>query len=138
MVVLERAVKFEEVDAAGIVFFARFAVWGHEAMERFFDQVEGGYVDLITQRHIGFPAVRFESEFLAPVRYGDVLRIDTTVGHLGNRSATFVYAMHKGDALVAKLQHTVVVTDLTQMRSTEMPDDVRVAFEKHLVAAPEA
>ena len=52
-VVFEHAVRFEEVDAAGIVFFARFFNWCHEAMERFFDAITGGYVDLITRRRVG-------------------------------------------------------------------------------------
>jgi 4-hydroxybenzoyl-CoA thioesterase len=132
MVVLERPVRFEEVDAAGIVFFARFATWGHEAMERFFDQVEGGYADLIMRRKVGFPAVRLDSEFFAPVRYGDVVIIETSVVHLGNRSATFQYDMRRGDTPVARLQHTVVVSDLTAMRSIDMPADVREALAAHL------
>ena len=43
MIVHERAVRFEEVDAAGIVFFGRFMEYCHEAMERFFDGVPDGY-----------------------------------------------------------------------------------------------
>ena len=75
----ERAVRFEEVDAAGIAFFARFFNWCHEAMERFFDGVEGGYVGLITRRKVGFPAVHTQADWRAPLRYGDVMRIDTSV-----------------------------------------------------------
>jgi 4-hydroxybenzoyl-CoA thioesterase len=133
MDVFERAAKFEEVDAAGIVFFARFVTWAHEAMEHFFRQVEGGYADLIMRRRIGFPAVKLESEFFAPVRYGDVISIETRVGHLGNKSAMFVYDMTRDGQPVAKLHHTVVITDLDKMRSTTMPDDVRAVLEKHLV-----
>ena len=43
MVSLERPIKFEDVDAASIVFFARFLNYAHEAMERFFAPLEGGY-----------------------------------------------------------------------------------------------
>jgi 4-hydroxybenzoyl-CoA thioesterase len=132
MVRYERAVRFEEVDAAGIAFFPRFAAWGHEAMEAFFDQVAGGYVDLIMRRRIGFPAVKLEAEFLAPVRYGDVVVIETSVSHLGNRSATFTYRMRCGERRVATLHHTVVISDLVAMRSTDMPADVRAALEAHV------
>lgn len=131
----ERPVRFEEVDAAGIAFFARFPAWAHEAMEAFFDQVDGGYVDLITRRRIGFPAVRLDAEFFAPVRYGDVVAIETSVAHLGNKSATFHYRMRCGDRDVASVRHTVVITDLDAMRSTDMPDDVRAALSAHLDAA---
>ncbi|NVL83963.1 acyl-CoA thioesterase, partial [Escherichia coli] len=75
----DRPVHFEDVDAAGIVFFARFFAYCHDAMERFFDGVDGGYVALITERKIGFPAVHASSDFKAPITYGDVARIAGTV-----------------------------------------------------------
>ncbi len=138
MIVTERRAKFEEVDAAGIVFFGQFATYAHEAMEAFFEQVEGGYVDLISRRRIGFPAVKITSEFHSPLRYGDVVRIETTVAHLGTRSARFRYRMRRpgeGEAvgeLVCEVSHTVVITDLELMSSTDMPEDVRAALEAHV------
>ena len=49
VVVFERPIKFEDVDAAGIVFFARFVTYAHEAMEDFFSTLEGGYPRLIIE-----------------------------------------------------------------------------------------
>ena len=136
MIELSRRVRFEEVDAAGIVFFGAFSTYAHEAMEHFFDQLEGGYAGLINARKIGFPAVKLEVEFTAPLRYGDTMVIATTVAHLGNRSATFLYQVRRGDgAPCAVIRHTVVVSDLTAMRSTEMPGDVRAALARHVMPA---
>ena len=47
---IQRAVRFEEVDAARIVFFARYLGYGHEAMEAFFGALEGGYHGLVDGR----------------------------------------------------------------------------------------
>jgi 4-hydroxybenzoyl-CoA thioesterase len=137
VIVVERPVRFEEVDAAGIVFFATFIAYAHEAMERFFDQVDGGYVRLINERRIGFPAVKLESEFSAPLRYGDVAQIETSVARVGTRSATFRYRFVRAadDAVAATVHHTVVLTDLDAMASREMPADVRAALEKHVDTA---
>lgn len=132
MIALERAVRFEEVDAAGIVFFARFANYAHEAMEHLFGGVEGGYPGLILRRRIGFPAVKLAAEFHRPVRYGDVLRIETTVARLGNRSLDLRYRMRLGGELAAELLHTVVVSDLVALRSIDMPADVRALLASHL------
>ena len=134
MVVLDRPLKFEEIDAAGIAFFGCYATWAHDAMERFFDQLEGGYARLIVQRRLGLPAVRFETEFFLPLRYGDVLRIETTVTRLGNRSAELSYRVRRaGDGeLAASMRHTVVCTDLETLRSADMPDDLRAALSRHL------
>lgn len=138
MIRYDRAIKFEEVDAANIVFFARFVTYAHEAMEHFFDTLEGGYARLILERRVGLPAVHVEMSFLAPVRYGDRLRIETSTARVGTKSATLRYRMIRvGDEkLAAELEHTVVTTDLRTMRSCPMPDDVRAQLLAHLEEHP--
>jgi 4-hydroxybenzoyl-CoA thioesterase len=143
VVVFDRAVKFEEVDAANIVFFARFVTYAHEAMEHFFGALEGGYAGLILERRVGLPAVHVEIEFTSPARYGDLLRIETRVARIGNRSAVLWYRMHHAGAgpgevgrLVCELEHTVVTTDLSTLTSCEMPADVRALLTRHLEARP--
>jgi 4-hydroxybenzoyl-CoA thioesterase len=139
MVVYERQVRFQDVDAAGLVFFPHFLGYAHEAMERLFDPLEGGYVRLIRDRRIGLPAVRLDTQFFAPVRYGDRLAIETSVVRVGNRSLTLHYRFMRQDGvLAAEAHHTVVSTDLDRAQSCEMPDDVRRIVERHLEAAQPA
>lgn len=136
MIAYIRPIRFEEVDAARIVFFARFLNYAHEAMEHFFASLEGGYSHLITVRETGLPAVAVKMEFQAPVRYGDTLRIETETARLGNRSATLRYRMfrqHDGE-LAATVEHTVVLTDLLTVKSKAMPEDVRAVFTAHLAS----
>ncbi|MCC6524637.1 MAG: acyl-CoA thioesterase [Polyangiaceae bacterium] len=139
MVPFLRAVKFEEVDAAGIVFFACFSSYAHEAMEHFFGALPGGYPDLIMRRRIGLPAVELTARFLAPLRYGDALRIETTTAELGRRSARLHYRMlrQSDGVLAAEIFHKVVTTKLEAVRSCDMPEDVRAIFTAHL-ASPAA
>ena len=134
MVVFERPIKFEDVDAAGIVFFARFVAYAHEAMEHFFGALEGGYPKLIMERRVGLPAVHLDVSFKAPARYGDVLRIETTVDRVGNRSAVLRYRMFDAStgALTAEIAHTVVISDLRTITSCEMPGDLRARLFEHL------
>jgi len=135
MRVYERPVRFEEVDAAGIVFFPRFLSYGHEAMEKLFDDLEGGYVRLIRDRKVGVPAVHVECDFKAPLRYGDVARIETTVEKLGRTSVSFRYAISRAsDRLpLASILHVCAVSDLTHLKAIPIPDDVRAALERHKV-----
>lgn len=134
MISYERPIRFEEVDAAGIVFFGRFLGYAHEAMENFFGGLAGGYANLIVGRHTGFPAVDVHMSFKAPVKFGDTLRIETSTARLGNRSATLRYQMfrkHDG-VLAAEVEHTIVMTNLRELVSCDMPDDVRAIFSEHL------
>jgi 4-hydroxybenzoyl-CoA thioesterase len=130
----QRQIRFEEVDAAGIVFFGRFLGYAHEAMEDLFGGLEGGYAHLIVGRGVGLPAVDVRSRYLSPVRYGDTLAIETHTAKLGNRSAVLFYRMKqaKGGVVAAEIEHTIVTTDLARMVSVDMPPDVRAIFAEHL------
>jgi 4-hydroxybenzoyl-CoA thioesterase len=130
----ERDVRFHEVDAAGLLFFPHFLTYAHEAMEHFFEPLDGGYARLISKRRVGLPAVALHTEFLAPVRFGDALIVETTVVHLGNRSLTFryVFIRERDGVRVAEVRHTTVTTDLDAVKSCDMPDDVRGVAAAHL------
>ncbi len=133
MFVHKRAVRFEEVDAAGIVFFGRFFEYCHDAMERFFDGVPGGYVGLIMKRRIGFPAVHAEADWKAPLRYGDAMRIEVTVRRVGTSSCTFRYRFLRASDGVeaAVIEHVTVSTNLDAMTKVPLPADCRALLEAH-------
>lgn len=134
---IERAVRFEEVDAAGLLFFPIFAAYAHDAMAALFEELPGGYPALILQRRVGLPAVAMTSSFKSPLRYGDVACIDACVSRLGTRSAELMYEFRRqADGIVcATMSHTVVSTDLATVRSCAMPQDVRAVLESHLTGA---
>ncbi len=129
----ERPVRFEDVDAARIVFFARFLNYAHEAMEALLGGLDGGYVRLINERRIGMPAVHVACDFRSPLRFGDVARIETRAARIGNKSVTYQYEFfRKADgAHVATVSHVCAVTDLDAMRAIPIPDDVRALLEKN-------
>ena len=132
----KRPVRFEDVDAAGIVFFARFFGMCHEALEQLFEALPGqGYVGLINDRRIGFPVVHAESDYQAPLRYGDVVEIDTKVEKIGTSSIVFLFTMRRArDQVVsAVVRHTCVMADLNVMKSTGIPDDVRAVLDANRV-----
>jgi 4-hydroxybenzoyl-CoA thioesterase len=133
VIAYERPVRFEDVDAAGIVFFGRFMGYCHEAMEHLFSALDGGYVALIVVRRVGLPAVHLECDFRTPLRYGDVALIETTSPKIGSTSATLRYEIYrKADrAHVASIAHVVVATDLDGVTKRTLPDDVRAVLLAH-------
>lgn len=129
-----RQVAFHEVDAAGIVFFPWFHVYLHEAMDAFFGALEGGYPRLINERRVGLPAVRLVSDFRSPLRYGDTVVVRVEATRVGDRSLSLRYAfVRDGGGDVAGFEQVVVATDLVQMCSVPLPEDVRRVAHEHLV-----
>ena len=127
MIVFERPIRFDEVDPAGIVFFARYANFAHEAIENFFEDLEGGYPALIQKRRIGLPIVRYEADFHAPLRFGDDVELDVTVARLGAKSITFRYRVYRvGEPRVLAAEGRVVcaVVDLARFVAVAVPERV--------------
>jgi 4-hydroxybenzoyl-CoA thioesterase len=137
-------VRFADVDHAGIVYYPRFYHYFHVAFEEFFRarMSSEAYVDLIDRRRIGFPAVRTECDYRAPLRFGDLVRVEMGIARLGARSIRFAYRAlraegRSGPAGEVAAEGIVVcaVTDLAQFRAIDIPDDLRTLFLE-LIADP--
>lgn len=136
MFIHERAVRFEDIDAAQIVFFPRVLVYCHETLEVFLNQLEGGHAGLITKRRIGLPAVHLDMEFKKPLRYGDTVNIQLEVTKLGTSSVHLRYTVVRlGDNVeTACINQVSVLSALDELHSVPIPADVRALLEQHLVA----
>jgi 4-hydroxybenzoyl-CoA thioesterase len=131
--VYERPVRFEEVDAAQIVFFPRILAYGHEALAKLMDELQGGYAELVVKRRIGLPTVHIEVDFTAPLRFGDVARVELTVTRIGHSSCAFRADVTRilDGVKVATILCVCAVTDLSALRAIGIPDDVRRILEAH-------
>jgi YbgC/YbaW family acyl-CoA thioester hydrolase len=131
-----RPVRFAEVDAARLVFFARYLDYCHDALEALFAELPGGYPALTMTRDIGIPTVRVESTFSAPLRYGDIARFDVEVLRLGNTSVTVRHTVRRErDAeLCATIEQVFITARLSSLEPVPLPPDVRALFGKHLVS----
>lgn len=134
MFVFDRPVRFADVDAARIVFFARHLEYCHDALEALFAPLPGGYAAMINDREVGVPSVKIEVEYHAPLRYGDTARIETVVERLGAKSVTFRHAIKRArDGLAcATVRQVVVLSDLRTLTSIAIPDDVRALLAAHV------
>jgi 4-hydroxybenzoyl-CoA thioesterase len=131
----ERPVRFEDVDAAHIVFFPRVLAYCHDAMAALMGALEGGYARLVVERRIGLPTVHVDVDFTAPLRFGDVAKIALGVSRIGNSSATFAIQVSRllDSVAVAKVTLVCAASDLSTLRSVSLPEDVRRVLEAHLV-----
>jgi 4-hydroxybenzoyl-CoA thioesterase len=133
--VYDRPVHFEDVDAAQIVFFPRLLAYCHEAMAELMSRISGGYAALVVTRRIGLPTVHVDVDFTAPLRFGDVARMEVSVSRIGRSSCTFDMRIVRvrDAAAVARVKLICASTDLSTLRSVALPEDVRRLLEAELV-----
>ncbi len=126
-------VRFADVDNAGIVYYPRFFHYFHVAFEEMFSDRFGiHYVDVLGRERIGFPAVKVESEFKAPLRFGDVADVEVEVERIGTKSITCRYTLRRGAAgpVCATGRVTVATVDMDGFRAIPIPEKYRRLFEQ--------
>lgn len=141
----ELPVRFADIDHAGIVYYPRFFHFFHVAFEELWRARLGAhaYAELIDRDRVGFPAVRAECAYTAPLRFGDTAEIEVTVARLGGKSITFRYRVFRAATpeapRAASAEGTVVcaVVDLARFVSMAVPERV-IALLADLVEAPGA
>lgn len=136
MFVFRRPVRFVEVDAARLVFFARHLEYCHDALEALFAALDGGYATLTGARDLGIPTVRADVTYHAPLRYGDTVRHEIRVRHIGRTSVRVQHRLLRdGDSvLCASVEHVFLVARLSTLTPEPIPADVRALLEAHLAA----
>jgi 4-hydroxybenzoyl-CoA thioesterase len=121
-------VRFEHCDPAGLIFYPRFFALVNETVEDWFAGLGHSFKALHVDRRKGVPTVRFETEFIAPVRLGDALRQSLGVDSIGRASLHLKHIAAIGDRTVARFDQTLVFTDLDTMKSEPWPADLALAM----------
>jgi YbgC/YbaW family acyl-CoA thioester hydrolase len=133
-------VRYGSIDYARIVYYPQILHFCHLAMEEMFPAVVGvTYADALAREKVGYPTVRSDAEFLAPVPYGEVLRMSVSVERIGNASVVFVYEGRRRDGVLAfRVRNTQVAVDMERWGSVPIPAHHRAAFEGLRAPAPGA
>lgn len=127
-------VRFGDLDPAGIAYYPNLVNYLHTAFEDFFVGHVGRPYPEVFKEGIGFPTVRVEMEYLAPVRYGDHVGVAVSVDHVGRSSVRFRYEGSVGGRPVFRARTTAVVVDMRTFKPTPIPVWLR---ERLLAAASE-
>jgi YbgC/YbaW family acyl-CoA thioester hydrolase len=134
-------VRFGSCDPARIIYFPNYFDFFHAAMEEFFQHRLGAlYHVLLSEDRISFPTVHLETDFSAPVTFGDECRITVEIAKLGTSSVAFRYTGRRNSdgKQTVVCTATTVCTDLDKFKSVPIPDGLRASLEREQRAAAAA
>lgn len=124
-------VKFQDVDAGGIVFFGRFFEYAHAAFEEWMRAAGLAIADVLGRGDVGVPLAHAEADFHAPTRYDEELAIAVEVARLGATSLSCVFRIATpGGAPRATVRTTHVCVDRKAFRAVAWPEEMRAALER--------
>ena len=121
-------VRFCDLDPAGIAYYPNLVNFLHVAFEDFFAGHVGRPYPEVFKEGIGFPTVRVEMEYLAPVHYGDRVEVSVAVEKLGRSSVGFRYSGRVAGQPVFEARNTAVVVDMKTFKPIEVPAALRSRF----------
>jgi len=123
-------VLFQDVDAAGIAFYARITTWFHDAWFAFL--MDGG-LDLPADLRDGptlAPMRHAETDYFSPVRFGDRLLAQVVEVHLDGSDLAVGFRLVRADtgASVATGQQNHVFVSRDAFQRVEAPANWRAAL----------
>ncbi|MDD3762590.1 MAG: tol-pal system-associated acyl-CoA thioesterase [Nevskiales bacterium] len=120
---LKVRVYYEDTDASGVVYHARYLHWLERGRTEWLRQLGLEQHRLREQFGVVFTVARLEIEYGKPARLDQELIVNTTVGE--RRRASLVFAQDIVDADGGRLTRasvTVACVDATRFRPARLPD----------------
>jgi YbgC/YbaW family acyl-CoA thioester hydrolase len=127
----QHVVRMYDTDTAQILFFGNQFRFINDALEDLLASIGLNMNILFTEKKYGFVVRHAESDYLAPSRVGDHLKIETTVSHIGNTSFTFEYKIFNetSTTLVGTGKTTHVVIDNKNGKKQAIPEELKQALK---------
>lgn len=127
-------VELQEVDAAGVVFYAWFFFYAHRAYDAALFANGFDLAGLLRAGVHALPMVHAEADYKRPLRYGDEVAVDLTCDLVSERSCRFRSRVLKidaaGEELCAEIAQVHACLDVSTGRSTALPPSLRTAVER--------
>ncbi|MCB2100170.1 MAG: acyl-CoA thioesterase [Rhodobacterales bacterium] len=131
---LDQPVRFEDVDAAGIMYYPRTVAMLARVVEEWFAGPLGcDYNELHLERRLGIPTATLEIAFRAPGRLGQVLTWALVVTELRSSAFLLRYEVTAPDGtLHLEARQRLVCASLDGIAKVAIPPDIRARMADYL------
>lgn len=126
----ELRVRYAETDRMGIVYYANYLVWCEVGRVEFMRALGGSYADLEAQGY-GLAVAEATVRYVAPARFDDRVRVETSLVGVRSRAVTFDYVISNVDTGVRlATAHTALVSIDPGGRPVALPPEFRERLDR--------
>ncbi|MEC8338731.1 MAG: thioesterase family protein [Planctomycetota bacterium] len=128
-----RRVEFRDTDAAGIVHFSVFFNYMEEAEHAFLRNLGLDVFLVDNETAISFPRVAAKCDYRSPIRFGELVDVETNIERIGKSSVTYKFLFRRDETVIAEGQITAACCELTESgdpRTVLIPENVRTKLER--------
>jgi len=125
----EIRVIFGDTDQMGVVYYANYLRYFESARADYWRALGRSYRD-IESAGVALPVIEAHCAYKKPARYEDVLAIDVDITEVRSASFRFVYAVRRGDDLLAEGFTRHAVIGIADGKPRMMPAFMRELIER--------
>jgi YbgC/YbaW family acyl-CoA thioester hydrolase len=133
----ERLVRFQDVDAAGVVFYPRIFEYFHDATVEWLRALGEPLERAIAERRWGAPIQWCEGQFIRPMRFGDPIRTSIVAARIEGSELLLGFRTAHADGRVAAIGQTrEVFVDLATFQRIPAPSTLAERLSALTAALP--
>ncbi len=126
-------VRIHDVDAAGIVFFARYFFLAHDVYESFLEHLGHGIAQTIARHDYIIPIAHSECDYHRPMRHGEQITAHLVVTESRAASFTIETELVGADGVLrATITTRHVCVNSATMKPMALPTGLHAALAKYL------
>jgi 1,4-dihydroxy-2-naphthoyl-CoA hydrolase len=126
-------IRIHDVDAAGIVFFARYLSLFHDVFESFLAAIGHSISKAISEGNYIIPIKNVAADYHRPMYHGETITGELCLSDLRGSSFTTVTKLIGADKVVrATITTTHVCVAVSTMKPTALPGALRAALADYL------
>ena len=131
-------IRFQDVDAGGVLFFGRIYDYCHHAYEEFWDAEGIDRAHFFAGAEYLVPIAHSEADYRRPIRHGDKIQVRVDVTRVGRASFTLRYHVTGADPVDLRVEASTVhaFVDRATMRPIPIPESLRAILLRHLLREP--
>ena len=124
-------VRYIETDAQGHVFFGHYLNYFDVGLLEYTRALGYTYPDMVASG-VDMFYVEASCQYKGRAYFDDLLHVHTRIGHIGNTSFAFEFAIYRqpADDLIATGRITAVAVDIQTEKPIRVPDELREAVAR--------
>jgi len=125
IVAQRRTVRFQDVDAAGTIYFPRVLEYFGDA---YFEVLQLAGLDvprMLRERELAAPLAHAEADFLRPLFFGDQIDVEVVLARVGTTSVTFGHRIRKDSQVTSVGVTAHVFVDGRTFQPLSVPEALR-------------
>ena len=122
-------VYFEDTDAGGVVYHARYIHFLERARTEWLRHLGFNNGELYKKHHMVWVVSEIAIQYLKPARVDDALEISAAVETMGRVRCTFYQEIRRGDELLVKARVSIATVSADTYKPIEIPADLKKKME---------